>query len=59
MKSSDDGTIYFSTYLGKRSVEFIFLIDGDSVENIKISLLEDSVEIIPTYIFHPHWWQKF
>lgn len=59
MESSDDWILYFSTYLGKWWVEFIFLIEsGYSVEKIDIFLIEDDSSIKPSYLFYPHWWQK-
>lgn len=58
MESSDDWILYFSTYLGKWWVEFIFLMESDSFEKIHISLIEDDSSIKPSYIFYPHWWQK-
>lgn len=58
MESSDDWILYFSTYLGKWWVEFLFLIESDSVEKIDIFLIEDNPLIIPNYIFYSHWWQK-
>lgn len=56
MESSDDGTIYFSTYLAKKEIEFIFLIEG--TDNISITCIEETSSIKPTYVFQPHWWQK-
>lgn len=58
LESSNDGDLYFSTYLGKWCVEFIFLIEGDSIENINISLAEEHLSTTVRYTFLPHWWQK-
>lgn len=58
MESSDEWILYFSTYLPKWWVEFLFLIENDCTENIQVSLMENNSLIKPDYTFDPHWWQK-
>ncbi len=54
--SDDEGRAVFSTYLGRGSCSFQFLIG--SADIITASSTEADQKLKPTATFPPHWWQR-
>ena len=59
LQSDADNKVVFSTYLGRGSTDFIFLINNHTDENpVIVSSTNENQKEKPSVVFKPHWYQK-
>ncbi|MDD2892207.1 MAG: hypothetical protein PHQ95_04530 [Candidatus Gracilibacteria bacterium] len=58
ISSDEHNQIIISTYLGKKSIRFRFLINTPQAD-IHISSTTEDQKLSPMKVYSPHWWQGF
>lgn len=57
--SGNDSVVAFSTYLGKHSCNFQFLVSADLNDNpIVVTSSEDDQKLVPREVYPSHWYQR-